>query len=575
MKSLQPSDPSSIGGYPLLGRLGAGGMGQVFMSRTTSGRLLALKTVRDDLSSDPAFEKRFTREIRNSDRVRSPWTVTVVDYSAAGQRPQWLATEYVPAPPLHEWVDHRGPLPEAALLSLAAELCGALQAVHEAGLSHRDLKPGNVLLGRDRPLLIDFGLARATDDTRHTSLDGVIGSPGFLSPDQATGGAGGAPADLFSLAAVLVYAARGHGPFSQPDEDVPAATLMYRVVHEEPDIEGVPAALAPLLASCLAKDPDERPTAAELRKQLDEIGARTGDWPDVCPRTLGTELAARERPVQTLIDLDPEDPHSRTVLYTALLADPADPADPANPTAPVRRRRPVWLIAAAAAVAAVAVAGTALLAVYANSPGSTDDSTDSSASVRASATDVAATAERSPSGNAKAPGGADVPAGMKRSSSPSAGDSAAVDSEESRKPSRPAGADASAADDGASTEPSPSVDARDEAPNEVVVQAPYSMMSGHVLENADGRTRMVMQKDGNLLITDADRKPLWDANVYGEGNYARFQTDGNLVVRNKDGEALWGAGTSRKAGATLVLQEDGNVVIKLGSNVLWEANTAH
>lgn len=179
MNNLQPSDPTSIGGYPLLGRLGAGGMGQVFLSRTGSGRLLALKTIRDDLSSEPGFEERFAREIRNSDRVRSPWTVTVVDYSAPGQRPQWLATEYVPAPSLAEWVAAHGPLPQAALLALAAELCGALQAVHQAGLAHRDVKPGNVLLAGDRPRLIDFGVARAADDSRHTRLGVSVGSPAF------------------------------------------------------------------------------------------------------------------------------------------------------------------------------------------------------------------------------------------------------------------------------------------------------------------------------------------------------------------------------------------------------------
>ncbi|RMB79341.1 serine/threonine-protein kinase, partial [Streptomyces shenzhenensis] len=199
------------GGYPLLGRLGAGGMGQVFLSRTGSGRLLALKTIRDDLSSEPGFEERFAREIRNSDRVRSPWTVTVVDYSAPGRRPQWLATEYVPAPSLAEWVTAHGPLPRTALLSLAGELCGAVQAVHQAGLAHRDIKPGNVLLARDRPRLIDFGVARAADDSRHTRLGVSVGSPGFLAPDQAVGGVAAEPADVFSLAALLVHAATGHG----------------------------------------------------------------------------------------------------------------------------------------------------------------------------------------------------------------------------------------------------------------------------------------------------------------------------------------------------------------------------
>jgi serine/threonine protein kinase len=212
MESLGDGDPRSVGGYPLFARLGAGGMGQVFLARTPAGRALALKTVRGEFGADPAFGKRFTGEIRNADRVRSPWTVAVVDFSPEGAGPSWLATEYVAAPSLAEWVAAHGPLQEAAVASLAAELCRALEAVHQAGLAHRDVKPSNVLLAGPRPLLIDFGIARAAEDPRHTRAGAVIGSPGYMAPEQATAGVSAEPGDMFALGAVLVHAATGHAP---------------------------------------------------------------------------------------------------------------------------------------------------------------------------------------------------------------------------------------------------------------------------------------------------------------------------------------------------------------------------
>ncbi|MEU6113246.1 protein kinase [Streptomyces sp. NPDC047117] len=302
MQGLEPADPPAMGGYPLLARLGAGGMGQVYLSRTASGLPLALKTVRSDLGAELGFEARFDREIRNSDRVRSPWSVAVVDHSTAGQRPQWLATEYVPAPSLGDWVEQAGPLPEPALLALAVELCGALREVHHTGLAHRDVKPGNVLLAGDHPRLIDFGIARAADDSRHTHTGGMIGSPGFLAPEQATGTGTSLPADVFSLAAVLAHAATGRGPFARPAENASAPVLLYRIVHEEPDLAGVPEALRPLLASCLVKEAEQRPTASALGEWLARIGADGHQWQQVVPAELAEELAARERTLRRLAE---------------------------------------------------------------------------------------------------------------------------------------------------------------------------------------------------------------------------------------------------------------------------------
>jgi serine/threonine protein kinase len=521
MNNLKPSDPTSIGGYPLLGRLGMGGMGQVFLSRTASGRLLALKTIREDLSSEPGFEERFAREIRNSDRVRSPWTVTVVDYSAPGQRPQWLATEYVPAPSLGEWVAAHGPLPQNALLSLAAELCAAVQAVHQSELAHRDIKPGNVLLARDRPRLIDFGVARAADDSRHTRMGVSVGSPGFLAPDQALGGVAAEPADVFSLAAVLVYAATGRGPFSRAGEQIPAATLLYRVVHEEPDLEGVPAELVPLLRACLVKDPAARPTAAQLSGWLEETGGRVGRWSEECPTPLAGELTETEHSARTLIDIA----HHPTVSPAVPQPAPATmrfdtvPAVPGVPTAPAepgRRRRPVWLLTTA--VAAVAVVVAVVAAVHFGTQRSAADSDPSSQGPR-SGSSASATAGETPSASAR-------------------------ESQASQ-------------DKGAALKE---------------IRAPFELAPGASV--VAGARTLIMQEDGNLVIWDEARKPLWAANTHDEGNSARFQEDGNLVVYNSAQRPIWASQTNGHPGAVLVFQADGNVVIKSGDTVLWAAGTA-
>ncbi|MGW7365460.1 serine/threonine-protein kinase [Streptomyces sp. NPDC054841] len=371
MELLDGSDPGAIGGYPLLARLGEGGMGRVYLSRTVSGRPLALKTVRAEFGREPGFEERFAREIRNSDRVRSPWTTAVVDYSPVGQRPQWLATEYVAAPSLAEWVQRYGRLPERSVLALAAELCGALGAVHGAGLAHRDVKPSNVLLGRRSPLLIDFGIARAMEDSRHTRTGGVIGSPGYLAPEQASAGGSGAPGDVFSLAAVLVYAATGLGPFSHPDEEVSAAVLLYRIVHEEPNLDGVPAALVALLRSCLAKNPQQRPTTGAVGALLERLGGRTGTWPQLLPEALERDLAVREAEAHALVSAAVQPAPVATAPREAADGPASDGAETAVPdgagttAAPAAGSLRRWLsgrtgraVAGAVAAALIAAAGT-------------------------------------------------------------------------------------------------------------------------------------------------------------------------------------------------------------------------
>src|SRR5215469_16089906 len=210
---LQPEDPQTIGPYRLVGQLGQGGMGRVFLGVSPGGRPVAVKAIRAELAADPQFRMRFGREVAAARRVSGVFTATVVDADIDGPV-AWMATAYVPGPSLAEAVDSYGPLPRASLLALAAGLAESLNAIHAAGLVHRDLKPSNVLLAEDGPRVIDFGISRAVESATSLTQTGlVIGSPGFMSPEQAVGADVGPPSDIFSLGAVLAFAATGEGPF--------------------------------------------------------------------------------------------------------------------------------------------------------------------------------------------------------------------------------------------------------------------------------------------------------------------------------------------------------------------------
>jgi len=264
-ESLLPSDPESVGPYRLIGRLGTGGMGQVYLARSPGGRLVAVKVIRPDLAVDRGFRARFEREVSAARSVSGMFTAPVVDADPGGQ-PPWLATAYVPGPSLADAVAERGPFPAGVVLTLAAGLAEALAAIHAAGLVHRDLKPSNVLLAADGPRVIDFGISRAADASALTQTGMIIGSPGYLSPEQAEDRPVGPKGDVFSLGAVLAFAASGNGPFGAG----PAAALAFRVVHAAPNLSGVPVELRPLISHCLEKDPADRPTPAEL---LDSLAA--------------------------------------------------------------------------------------------------------------------------------------------------------------------------------------------------------------------------------------------------------------------------------------------------------------
>ncbi|TWP51072.1 serine/threonine protein kinase [Lentzea tibetensis] len=238
-------------------------MGTVYLGQGRDGRQVAVKVARAELADDPRFRERFRREVEMARAVGGGATAAVVDFDTRAARP-WMATQYVPGPNLQEAVESHGPLPEHHVRRLAEGLAEALSAIHRAGLVHRDLKPSNVLLAPDGPRVIDFGISRALEHTALTETGMVFGTPGFLSPEQITGQEVGPASDVFSLGAVLVYAASGNGPFGEG----PTSTLLYRAVHSAPELGEVPASLRPLVTRCLHRDPVRRPDPAEITQLL-------------------------------------------------------------------------------------------------------------------------------------------------------------------------------------------------------------------------------------------------------------------------------------------------------------------
>ncbi|MFF0753164.1 protein kinase [Streptomyces sp. NPDC004267] len=275
MKPLEAGDPASVGDgrYRLVGRLGQGGMGVVYLGRSRSGRAVAVKVVRPELGTDPDFRRRFAREVAAARQVGGFHTAPVVDADPDGQ-PAWLVTAYVPGPTLRSVLDRVGALPADSLTVLAAGLAEALESIHRAGVVHRDLKPANIIAAEDGPRVIDFGIARALDGTSALTRTGLqVGTPGYLAPEQLTGGTITPAVDMFALGVVLCQAAGG-APFG----DGSSASALYRVVHEEPELTAVPVALRGLVAACLAKDPEHRPTPTTLLDALTVPQRADGGW---------------------------------------------------------------------------------------------------------------------------------------------------------------------------------------------------------------------------------------------------------------------------------------------------------
>ncbi|NUR61925.1 MAG: serine/threonine protein kinase [Catenulispora sp.] len=302
MEPLREDDPRSLGGFRVLARLAVGGMGRVYLALGTDRRAVALKVARAEFAADARFRARFRREVETGRGVgRSgggattgeAWIAPIVAADPEAELP-WLASEYVPGPSVTEALMGFGPLSASGLRTLTRGLALALAEVHAAGVVHRDVKPSNVLLARDGPRLIDFGVARAIDDVQLTRAGAVIGSPGFLSPEQAVGKPASFGSDVFSLASVVAYAACGVGPFGAGE----GPALLYRVVHEPPKLVNVPRELAEVLAACLVKDPEERPTAAEIAAYLPR-----GDVADWLSDAVLADIARREAELAAWIEV--------------------------------------------------------------------------------------------------------------------------------------------------------------------------------------------------------------------------------------------------------------------------------
>jgi uncharacterized RDD family membrane protein YckC/predicted Ser/Thr protein kinase len=264
VEPLRPGDPRRIGEHQVVARLGAGGMGQVYLGRSPGGRQIAIKTLHAELGGDPAQRARFRRELQAAATVSGVYTAPLLDADVDASTP-WIASAYLPGLTLQETVDRLGPLPADSVRALGTALAEAVTEIHRAGIVHRDLKPSNVLLTPDGPRVIDFGIAQVTEATAITRSGTFLGTPSYLAPEQAAGGTTGAAADVFALGGVLAFAATGSPPFGRGMVD----QVLFRVLHSSPDLSHVREPdLRELLLRCLDKDPARRPTPADLLARL-------------------------------------------------------------------------------------------------------------------------------------------------------------------------------------------------------------------------------------------------------------------------------------------------------------------
>ncbi|MFI7388104.1 serine/threonine protein kinase [Streptomyces sp. NPDC049813] len=288
---LGSDDPPVVGGYRLAAVLGTGGMGKVYLSYTPGGRPIAVKVIRPEFSQDPEFRRRFEQEVTLAQRVQGLYTAPVIDGDTKGKQP-WLATAYVPGPSLAHAVGQHGALPLRSALLLTVGVAEALTVIHGAGIVHRDLKPANVLLAGDGPRVIDFGIARAADATSLTGTGVSVGTPHFMAPEQAAAGTVTAATDVFALGQITAFAAIGAPAFGEGSSHA----VLYRIVHEDPDLSQLPDVLRPLVAHCLSRDPADRPSLTHVIEMCHELSPdplRQGeDW---LPRTFACSITERLR----------------------------------------------------------------------------------------------------------------------------------------------------------------------------------------------------------------------------------------------------------------------------------------
>ncbi|MGW1025192.1 serine/threonine-protein kinase [Streptomyces sp. NPDC002577] len=361
--------PQYAGHYRLETRLGSGGMGVVHLARSTSGLRLAVKVVHTELAQDSEFRGRFRQEVGAARRVSGAFTAPVVDADPEAERP-WMATLFIPGPTLAEYVKEDGPLPPAHLRHLMAGLAEALRDIHRAGVVHRDLKPSNVLLADDGPKVIDFGISRPSDSELRTETGKLIGTPPFMAPEQfRTPRDVGPAADVFALGSVIVHAATGRGPF---DSDSPYI-VAYQVVHDEPDLTGLPEELTPVVSRCLAKEPEDRPTAEELMVALRAVSAshdtqsfsadqwHSGEWR--LARTAGKADGVEDG------GSEPRDASAYGDEEASQRAPGKATGDTIEGRLPARRRFPRMSTAAVVATTLLAVGAVLALALYGSSGG--------------------------------------------------------------------------------------------------------------------------------------------------------------------------------------------------------------
>ncbi|MEU8465669.1 serine/threonine-protein kinase [Streptomyces sp. NPDC029003] len=421
---LEGDDPRSVAGYRIAARLGAGGMGKVYLSYTPGGRPVAIKVIRPEFGEDAEFRRRFQQEVRAAERVQGLYTAPVIDSDTEGRHP-WLATAYVPGPSLADAVQRHGGLPVPTVLLLVAGVAEALQVIHGAGIVHRDLKPSNVLLAGDGPRVIDFGIARAADATSLTGSGVTIGTPTFMAPEQAAGSAVTPATDVFALGQVAAYAATGLPAFGEGTSH----GVLYRIVHEQPDLTRLPARLNELVTRCLAKDPAARPSVDEVlrlcRAANDNAPLRRPEaWlPGAVAADITQRAAAPAPPEVTQVSAAPAPapvpaPPAHGPTVPALPAEPPvvpgvygpptppppgpyaqlsmPPASPPRPSAAGRpNRRPGVAVAVGLALALLAGGGLYLV--------SRSSGTEEQAAGKGKGASSALKASQPPTGAAKAP----------------------------------------------------------------------------------------------------------------------------------------------------------------------------